>query len=120
MTAIAKVLIPNKSWILEKNGRKVATLNKENRGYCILQNGNRQNFHNLSELKERFGITIEEKIIDIESSTSNDLNEVYNYPVKGKIFNPLWHVHKKLPIYTKSRSSKSFLLSPHKFVEVSL
>ena len=39
MTTIAKVLVPNKFWILEDDGEKVATLSKEKKGYTVLCKG---------------------------------------------------------------------------------
>lgn len=110
MITTAKVLIPNKSWILETEGTKFATLSKEKKGYSILRKGEKIDVSDLTEIKERFGITLDdtlfkkEKAIKVASSVSND---IYGFPVNGKAFGPLWNVQKRLPIYAKSSKSKS-------------
>lgn len=112
----AKVLIPNKSWIIENGREKVATLNKEKKGYSITSQGKKFEAHDLSEIKERFGITIPMSVAEKESASNNNL-EIYGYPVKSKPFNPLWNVQKKLPIYSKSSKSKSLYCAGHYVIQ---
>jgi len=106
MITVAKVLVPNKFWILEADGEKVATLTKEKKGYSVLCKGQKMEFHDLAEIKERFGITLDAAIIKKEK-TAEKPDEIYGYPVNGRAFGPLWNVQKKLPIYAKSNKSKS-------------
>jgi hypothetical protein len=106
-TTTAKVLIPNKFWILEEGGEKIATLSKEKSGYTLLCRGQKLELHDLTEIKERFGITITEEAIKKEKKSKNIFEDVYGYPVNGRAYSPLWNVQKKLPIYAKSSKSKS-------------
>ena len=101
-----KVLVPNKFWIVESGGEKIATLSKEKKGYTLLSRGQKFEALDLTEIKERFGITID-STNPKQSKESEFPNEIYNFPVNGKAHNPLWNVQKKLPIYTKSSKSKS-------------
>ena len=55
MNTTAKVLVPNKVWILEKQGIKLGTLNKEKKGYAFFRNGIKVELHDISEVKARFG-----------------------------------------------------------------
>ena len=103
----AKVLIPNKFWILENDGEKIATLSKEKKGYSILCNGQKMEFHNLNEIKDRFGITLDKETVKKEKQSKSETIEIYGYPVNSRAFEPLWNVQKKLPIYAKSTKSKS-------------
>lgn len=107
MITKTKVLVPNKFWIVESGGKKVATLSKEKKGYTLLSQGQRYEAHDLTEIKERFGITIDP--VDTKPTTSDveNFNEIYGFPVNGKAHSPLWNVQKKLPIYAKSAKSKS-------------
>jgi hypothetical protein len=105
MTTIAKVLVPNKFWIIENDGEKFGTLSKEKKGYSILCKGQKLEFHDLTEIKERFGITIDQSEIKKEKKTLS--NDIYGFPVNGRAYEPLWNVQKKLPIYAKSGKSKS-------------
>jgi hypothetical protein len=100
-------LIPNKSWLLENDGEKFATLSKEKKGYSILCKGQEIKVHDLKEIKERFGITITDEAIKKEKNNKETTKDIYGYPVNGRAFGPLWNVQKRLPIYAKSSKSKS-------------
>jgi hypothetical protein len=103
----AKVLVPNKFWILETGGEKIGTLSKEKKGYSILCRGQKIEIHDLQEIKQRFGITISEEAVKKEKKAKEISTDIYGYPVNGKTYEPLWNVQKKLPIYAKSVKSKS-------------
>lgn len=107
MSAIAKVLVPNKFWILENDGEKFATLSKEKKGYSVLCKGQKFELHDLKEIKERFGITLTDDLIKKEKQSKSVTTDIYGFPVNGRAFGPLWNVQKKLPIYAKSSKSKS-------------
>jgi hypothetical protein len=109
MITTAKVLIPNKFWILETDGEKVGTLSKEKKGYSVLCRGQKIEVGDLTEIKERFGITITEDAIKKEKTTRPTITsqDIYGFPMNGRAFSPLWNVKKKLPIYAKSSKSKS-------------
>lgn len=108
MITTAKVLIPNKFWILERDGKKLGTLSKDKKGFSILFQGKKLEFSNMKEIKERFDITINEEVVKKEKETkSNALLDIYGFPINGKAHGPLWNVHQQLPIYAKSAKSKS-------------
>lgn len=103
MTAHAKVLIPNKVWILEEEGTKLGTLNKETKGYSFYRNGVRIDMPDITQ----FGTDILKKN-DASSKKIEDPKVIYGYPCKTIPFNAIYNVVKKLPIYTKSQKSKSY------------
>jgi len=107
MITNAKVLVPNKFWILENDGEKFATLSKDKKGYSILCRGQKIEVDNLTEIKERFGITITEDAIKKEKQSKDLTTDIYGFPVNGRAYEPLWNVQKRLPIYAKSSKSKS-------------
>ena len=107
MSAVAKVLVPNKFWILENDGEKFATLSKEKKGYSVLCRGQKIELHDLKEIKERFGITLTDEVIKKEKQNKTAIIDIYGFPVNGRAYSPLWNVQKKLPIYAKSSKSKS-------------
>lgn len=107
MITTAKVLVPNKFWILENDGGKFATLSKDKKGYSILCRGQKIEVHNLTEIKERFGITITEDAVKKEKQSKDTPTDIYGFPVNGRAYEPLWNVQKRLPIYAKSSKSKS-------------
>lgn len=107
MITHAKVLIPNKFWILETGGEKVGTLSKEKTGYSVLCRGQKIEVGDLKEIKERFGITITEEAIKKEKQSKTISSDIYGFPINGRAYGPLWNVQQRLPIYAKSAKSKS-------------
>ena len=106
MTTIAKVLIPNKAWLLEDQGTKVGTLSKEKKNYFLLRNGQKIEIGSVKEVKEKLGL------IFIDTAPAKEVvapvgHNVYDFVCSSKPYNPLYNVIKKLPIYAKSSKSKS-------------
>lgn len=109
MNAVAKVLVPNKVWIVEDGGKKLGTLNKEKKGFSFYRNGIKVDIPSKEEIKFQFGeeVTKEvEKIIKVSKKVEIPLN-VYEYPCSSKPHHPVYNIKKKLPIYSKSGKSKS-------------
>lgn len=107
MSTYAKVLIPNKFWILETDGEKIGTLSKEKKGYSVLCKGQKIEVGDLKEITERFGITITDEAIKKEKQSKTVPSDIYGFPINGRAFGPLWNVQQRLPIYAKSSKSKS-------------
>ena len=110
MSAISKVLVPNKSWIIEENGIKVGTLNKEKKGWSFYSKGNKVEIKDLGEIKTHFGTGAVEQISNKVLKKTQPIivdNSVYKYPCASRPHNPVYNVIKKLPIYAKSGKSKS-------------
>lgn len=105
MTTVAKVLIPNKSWLLEDNGLKIGTLNKERSSYSIIKNGQKITVGTAKDVKEKLGITFTESLKTVKT----DVKEfsVYDFPCGSKPYGSVYNIRKKLPIYAKSSKSKS-------------
>jgi hypothetical protein len=106
MKAIAKVLVPNKVWILEERGSKLGTLNKEKKGYAFFKNGVKVELDNLTAVKEKFGVEIFKENLT-KKTVSTEMQSIYDYPCKSKPYGPVYNIRKKLPIYAKSAKSKS-------------
>ena len=109
MNAIAKVLVPNKVWLVEDSGVKLGTLNKEKKGYAFFKNGVKVELHDLTEVKARFGEELFQDSINNLKTTVKpiDLKTIYDFPCSSKPFNPVYNVKNRLPIYSKSSKSKS-------------
>jgi hypothetical protein len=105
MTTIAKPLIPNKSWLLERDGKKVGTLNKERSSYSILKNGNKIAIGTVKDVKEKLGVVFFDVVKSVKSETKE--YAVYDFPCGSKPFGSVYDIRKRLPIYAKSTKSKS-------------
>jgi hypothetical protein len=105
MTTIAKPLIPNKSWLLETDGLKIGTLNKERSSYSILKNGTKITVGTVKDVKEKLGIVFYDTV-KISKSTAKEF-AVYEFPCGSKPYGSVYDIRKRLPIYAKSTKSKS-------------
>jgi hypothetical protein len=105
MTTIAKVLIPNKSWLLESDGLKIGTLNKDRSSYSIIKNGQKISVGSVKDVKEKLGI-IFEGLVKESKKLITDFS-VYDFPCGSKPYGAVYNIRKNLPIYAKSTKSKS-------------
>jgi len=109
----AKTLIKDKFWIMEQDGHKLGTLQKqEDNGWIFLskQNKNqREVFHTQESLFEKFGFGMFDtsNIKTEEDEIQVDNFDVHGYPCSQHPYNPMFDVQKKLPVYTKTPKSKS-------------
>ncbi len=109
MSAVAKVLVPNKVWTVEDGGKKLGTLNKEKKGFSFYRKGQKIDIQTKSEIRDTFGISVTEEIEkNIKVLKNIDLtHNVYEFPCGSRPHNPVYNIKKKLPIYAKSNKSKS-------------
>jgi hypothetical protein len=109
MNSTAKVLIPEKEWLIKNGNKKLGSISKVKKGYLVLCNGKSISFKNLSEIKDKIGIALFEE--GIKQATKDNIEQIshniYNYPCKSKPYDPVYDVQRKLPLYTKRLKSKS-------------
>ena len=129
MTVRAKTLVKDKFWIVEQNGQKLGTLQKQaDNGWIFLSKAdNREVFHTQESLFTKFGFGMfdeanvkkpeEEKTVDKWDVKQAESFEVHGYPCSQKPYNPLWDVQKNLPLYTKTPKSKSMFCAGYYIVK---
>jgi hypothetical protein len=107
----AKTLVKDRFWIIEKNGQKLGTLQKEDtNGWIFLsRQQEKEIFHTQDSLYEKFGQGIFANDIQVpENPVAEPLEwEVHGFPVNQQPYNPVFDVQKQLPMYTKTPKSKS-------------
>jgi len=107
MTSSAKVLVPNKEWIIRQDNSKVGSVAKAKRGYLFIKNGKSLFFKNVEEINNKFGVDINEaKVVKITPSDPQDY-KIYDYPCSSKPFEPVYNIKKRLPLFAKSSKSRS-------------
>ena len=104
---LAKQLVPNKFWIVQDRGRKVGTLQKDTNCYYFITKLEKIKFDNMDEIYKTFGENFFEQTVKNKIQTDWYAKEVYGYPTSTKPFNPLYNVKDGLPLFSKSRKSKS-------------
>jgi hypothetical protein len=103
---LAKQLVPNKFWIVQNHGRKVGTLQKNKDGFILVTQQDKIHFENVDKVYDAFGKDFFEATVTKKIKDSKVL-EVYNFPTSTSAFNPLFDVQNNLPLYSKSKKSKS-------------
>jgi hypothetical protein len=102
----AKAIIDGKFWIIEDQGNKVGTLQKDESNAFVLTDKNKSSkvFKDIKSLEKQFG-----KNFFVSSKKEEVLapQEIYGYAANCKPHNPMYDIKKKLPLFTKSDASKS-------------
>lgn len=99
---VAKPVIDKQFWILQEDDRKVGNVEALNGGYQVKINNQVTQFKTIKMVEKNVDIKFE-SLIKIPKPSNK---EIYGYPVVGRVFNPVWNIHKKLPLYTKTTKSK--------------
>ena len=119
MSSTAKVLIPNKEWLVTDHNKKIGAISKNKNGYKFYKNGESMGFKNLNEAKAQLGIVLfEDSIKKIKQELPNKNHVIYEYPCDVEPHNPIYNVRKKLPLYTKEANSKSQFCAGHYIIQL--
>jgi hypothetical protein len=105
MTLIAKPVVDRKYWILQEGNQKVGNVEAYDGGYQVKINNQTQQYKTIKMVEQRVQVHFEPPL---KTKVKPVTNLVHGYPVAGRVYNPMWDVPKKLPIYTKTTKSKSW------------
>ncbi|NDG33112.1 hypothetical protein EB118_23975, partial [bacterium] len=112
MNLISKELIPDKEWILKDGDNKIGSIQKNKKGYNLYKNGKRIQFKAIDNL----GIELPKKNLESKIEFS-EVHQIYEYPCSSKPFEPIYNIVKKLPIFTKSKKSKSHFCAGYYIIQ---
>jgi|SRR5210317_1685334 hypothetical protein len=114
----AKPILENRFWILESDGEKVGTIcRQEDRRYMYSCPDGTRIFDNQQQLQKNFsgewmwGSTVS------APKEENEDNSVYDYPSKFKPYNMVFDVKRKLPLFNKSKKSKSLYCAGYYIIQ---
>ena len=102
---VAKPVIENEFWIVQQDNRKIGNVEACADGYQVRINNQIAQYKTISMVEERFKIRFEPSS---PTQIKIDTSLVHGYPAQGRIYNPIWDVRHRLPIYTKTIKSKSW------------
>ena len=105
MTLIAKPVIDKQFWILQDGDQKVGNIEACAGGYQVKLHNQVAQFKTIRMAAQRANIQFESTY---QSRQKTSTGTVHGYPAAGRIYNPMWDVKMKLPIYTKTAKSKSW------------
>ena len=101
---IAKPVVDKKFWILQKDNEKVGNIEATNNGFQVTINNQVHEFKTIRMAAQRANIQFETQI----KPSKPDTHMVHGYPSASRVFNPVWNVQQQLPLYTKTKKSKSW------------
>lgn len=113
----AKPIIENKFWIVERNGEKFATLRKDDENRFVMSNETGIKIYNNKEsVVKQFGKKFFVAKI-LKEADNSEPNEVHGYSTSYKPHNSMFDIRKKLPLFTKSKDSKSLYCAGYYLVK---
>tara|TARA_B100001287_G_C22682422_1_gene531266 strand:- start:1509 stop:1979 length:471 start_codon:yes stop_codon:yes gene_type:complete len=117
MTVKAKPILENKFWIVEEEGIRIGTLSKEEEGFVVASKGTVSRYKSENALKRKLGKNL--FVATLPANTTNE-KEVHGYPTRSEPFNSMYDIKEKLPIFTKSKKSKSLYCAGYYLVKFNI
>jgi hypothetical protein len=105
MTLIAKPVIDKQFWILQDGNQKVGNIEACDGGYQVKIRNQVAQFKTIRMAAQRVNIEFQTPLKTVYAKVAANL--IHGYPTAGRANNPMWDVKMKLPIYTKTKKSKS-------------
>jgi len=113
----ATPVVSNKFWIVEEAGEKIANIQAiEGGGYTYVKDGRRERFPSLKDIEVRYNISMGKKFAGNDSKSK--IPTLYGFPVQGKTYNESYNVQTRIPVYSKTASSKSMYCAGYYCVEL--
>ena len=104
MTIVAKPVIDKKFWILQQDNEKVGNIEATGTGFQVTINNQVEQYKTIRMAAQRANIHFETGV----KSSKPDTHSVHGYPAASRVYNPVWDVQQHLPLYTKTKKSKSW------------
>lgn len=101
---VAKPVIADQFWILRQDDKKIGNITATSDGFDVKIKDNVTRFQTISMIAQR-GIEFETVA---HRSAPQKTDTVHGFPALGRVFNPTWDVRHGLPLYTKTKKSKSW------------
>jgi hypothetical protein len=99
----AKTIVQNKFWIVKDDNINIATVEKKENQFVVIQNNSKVVFDNEQQLTEHFNQDIFKNVVVDTPNVSGQNFDVDGYPTKVKPFNVQWF--DSIPTFTKTEKS---------------
>ena len=110
----AKTIVPNEYWVINKDNKKIGTVQQVDGEYQVTVNNSRAMFPSISLIKNKIGLEFE----DAPKFEQPDvIMQVHGYPTDAHAFNGIYDIRQKLPLYTKEGNSKSWFCAGYYLVK---
>jgi hypothetical protein len=103
---VAKPVVDKQFWILQQDDEKIGNVEAcQGGGFQVKLNDTIQQYKTIRMVTQLHGIVFEQPPKTKKKTQGND---VHGYEAHGRVYNPIWDVKHRLPLYTKSKKSKSW------------
>jgi hypothetical protein len=99
----AKPVIPDRYWILKQNNRKVGQIEADDSGVTVKIQNRVAGYKTIKMASREANIEFTKL-----PSTKPMANQVHGFEVTGRVYNPVWDVKHRLPLFTRDTKSKSW------------
>ena len=101
---VAKPVIKGQFWILQQDDQKIGNVEAVGGGYQVRIRDNIAQFRTIKMLERDLSI----QFMPAVAAKSKTPTLIHGYEPAGRAYNGMWNVQYRLPIYTKTRKSKSW------------
>jgi hypothetical protein len=102
---VAKPVVKDKFWILKQDDAKVGNIEAGSDGYTIRLKDTVTRVKNISTIRHDPDFAFEMPPV---AKKHPEMHSVHGYVTGCRFYNGMWDVQKKIPLFTKSRKSKSW------------
>jgi hypothetical protein len=99
----AKPVIPDRYWILKQDDLKVGQIEATDNGVVVKIQNRVAGYKTIKMASREANIEFTKL-----SSAKPVTNQVHGFEVTGRVYNPVWDVKHRLPLFTRDTKSKSW------------
>jgi hypothetical protein len=106
MSIIAKPIVKDQFYILTQDDKKVGNIEATGDGFAVRINNKVMPFKTMAMIRKQ--VDIEFPAVGNRPNKEPASYQVQGYPSGSKVYNPIWNVQHKLPLFTKNNKSRSW------------
>ena len=106
MSIIAKPIVKDRFYILTQDNKKVGNIEATGDGFAVRINNKVMPFKTMAMIRKQ--VDIEFPAVGNKPNREPASYQVQGYPSGSRVYNPIWNVQHKLPLFTKNNKSRSW------------
>ena len=106
MSIIAKPIVKDQFYILTQDDKKIGNIEATGDGFAVRINNQVMPFKTIAMIRKQ--VDIEFPAVGNKPNREPASYQVQGYPSGSRVYNPIWDVQHRLPLYTKNRKSRSW------------
>ena len=106
MNIVAKPIVKDQFYILTQDDKKVGNIEATGDGFAVRINNKVMPFKTMAMIRKQ--VDIEFPAVGNKPNREPASYQVQGYPSGSRVYNPIWNVQHKLPLFTKNNKSRSW------------